>query len=125
LPSRSTIVQLLAGYLICLVPLNYLLFRSMRRLELAWLAAPILALGAVVVVTKVAQLDIGFARRTTEIAVLELHEGHPRGHLTQYVALYTSLSTNYAIEFRKSTALHCRWVISVETCGAGKLPSDH
>ena len=99
LPSRSTIVRLLAGYLICLVPLNYLLFRLLRRLEFAWVAAPVLALVGVVVVTKVAQLDIGFARRTTDIGILELHEGHSRGHLTQYVALYTSLSTNYSIEF--------------------------
>lgn len=99
LPSRSTIVRLLAGYLLCLIPLNYLAFRLLGRLELAWVVAPILALVGVVVVTKVAQLDIGFARRTTDIGILELHEGHPRGHLTQYIALYTSLSTNYSIEF--------------------------
>jgi hypothetical protein len=98
LPSRSTIVRLIAGYLICLVPLNYLLFRMLRRLEYAWLAAPLMALIGVVVVTRVAQLDIGFARRATDIGILELHEGHSRGHLTQYFALYTSLSTNYSIE---------------------------
>jgi hypothetical protein len=27
--------------------------------------------------------------------VLELHDGYPRGHLTRYTALYTSLSTTY------------------------------
>lgn len=99
LPSRSTILKLLGGYLLCLVPLNYLVFRLFRRLEFAWLAAPILSLGAVVVVTKVAQLDIGFARRTIDIGVLELYDNHPRAHLTQFTALYTSLSTNYSIEF--------------------------
>jgi hypothetical protein len=99
LPSRKTIIYLLAGYLACLVPLNWLFFRMFRRLEFAWIAAPIMALIGVVVVTQVARLDIGFARRTTEISVLELHENHPRGHLTQYLALYTSLSTNYAVEF--------------------------
>ncbi|QDV24102.1 hypothetical protein [Aureliella helgolandensis] len=98
LPTRTTILYLLAGYLFCLVPVNWLLFRLMGRLEYAWLAAPILALVGVVVVTSVARLDIGFARRTTEISVLELHGSYPRGHLTQYVALYTSLSTNYAVE---------------------------
>lgn len=99
LPSRKTIIYLLAGYLTCLVPLNWLVFRAIGRLEYAWLAAPLLALAGVVVVTRVARLDIGFARRTTEIAVLELHEDHPRAHLTQYLALYTSLSTNYAVDF--------------------------
>jgi len=31
--------------------------------------------------------------------MLELHGSYPRGHLTQFIALYTSLSTNYAVEF--------------------------
>jgi hypothetical protein len=105
LPSRSTILMLLAGYLVCLVPLNWIVFRLLGRLEYAWLAAPVLALVAVGVVTRVARLDIGFARRTTEISVLELQGSHPRGHLTQYVALYTSLSTNYAIDFPEHNSL--------------------
>lgn len=99
LPSRSTILKLLGGYLICLVPLNYLIFRLFRRLEFAWLAAPVLALIGVVVVTRVAQLDIGFARRTIDLGILEMYDDYPRGHLTQYLALYTSLSTNYSLEF--------------------------
>ncbi len=105
LPSRKTILYLLGGYLICLVPLNWLVFRSFRRLEYAWIAAPIMALIGVVVVTKVASLDIGFARRTTEISLLELHGDHPRGHLTKFLALYTSLSTNYAVEFAESDSV--------------------
>ncbi len=99
LPSRKTIILLLAGYLVCLVPLNWLFFRLLRRLEFAWVAAPVMALIGVVVVTKVARLDIGFARRTTEVSLLELHGPYARGHLTQYLAMYTSLSTNYAVEF--------------------------
>ncbi len=99
LPSRKTILMLLAGYLVCLVPLNWLVFRVIGRLEYAWLAAPVLAIVGVGVVTRVARLDIGFARRTTEISLLELQGDHPRGHLTQYIALYSSLSTNYAIDF--------------------------
>ncbi len=105
LPTRRTILYLLAGYLACLVPLNWLLFRIVGRLEYAWIAAPIMALAGVIVVTKVARLDIGFARRTTEIAVLELHADYPRGHLTQYLALYSSLSTNYAIEFPENDSV--------------------
>ncbi len=102
LPTRLTILYLLAGYLICLVPLNWLVFKLLGRLEFAWLAAPLLALVGVVVVTRVASLDIGFARRTTELSMLELHGSYPRGHLTQFIALYTSLSTNYAVEFREN-----------------------
>lgn len=98
LPERITILWLLVGYLACLVPLNWLVFRAIGRLEWAWIAAPIIAVAGVVIVTRVARLDIGFARRNSEIALLELQGEHPRGHLTRFVALYTSLSTNYAME---------------------------
>lgn len=99
LPSRLTILTLIGCYLLVLVPLNWLFFRIIGRLELAWVAAPIMALIGVLVVTRVARLDIGFARRTTEIGLLELQGEYSRAHLTNYTALYTSLSTNYAMEF--------------------------
>lgn len=98
LPSRMTIIALIGSYLLLLVPLNWLFFRLIGRLELAWVAAPIMALLGVLIVTRVARLDIGFARRTTEIGLLELQGEYPRAHLTNYAALYTSLSTNYAME---------------------------
>ncbi|MCA9194842.1 MAG: hypothetical protein KDB03_23890, partial [Planctomycetales bacterium] len=98
MPKRSTLLWLLGGYLVCLVPVNWLVFKIIGRLEWAWLAAPMLAIIGVVVVTKVARLDIGFARRGTEIAVLEIQGSHPRAHLTSYMALYTSLRTNYSID---------------------------
>lgn len=107
LPDRWTIGLLLGGYLLVLVPLNWLVFRLLGRLEWAWIAAPVIALIGVVIVTRVARLDIGFARRTTEIGLIELHGEYPRGHVTNYAALYTSLSTPYALEFpeRGSVAL--------------------
>ena len=105
LPSRTTIIYLLGGYLLLLVPLNWAFFRVIGRLELAWIAAPVMAIAGALIVTKVARLDIGFARRTTEIAVLELHGTHDRGHLTQYLALYTSLSTNYAVQFPENDSV--------------------
>jgi hypothetical protein len=102
LPDRWTIIYLVGGYLLFLVPVNWIVFRVLGRLEYAWLAAPIMALIGVAVVTRVARLDIGFARRTTEISLLELQGEHSRGHLTRYIALYTSLSTNYTVEFPES-----------------------
>lgn len=105
LPSKRTIVYLLGGYLFCLVPLNWFLFRLMGKLEFAWIAAPVMAIVGVVIVTRVARLDIGFARRTTEISVLELQASHPRGHLTQYLGLYTSLSVDYSVDFPENDSV--------------------
>ena len=56
-------------------------------------------------VIRLAQLDIGFARSRTEVAVLEVQGGYERAHLTRYTALYTSLSSSYTLAFDEPSAL--------------------
>jgi hypothetical protein len=95
-PKISTVIRLLVGYLIVLVPLNWLVFRLFGRVELAWVAAPIIALVGAFVVARSVQLDVGFSRSETSQGFLECHASHPRGLLSKYTALYTSLSTSYS-----------------------------
>ena len=105
IPKARFVAWMLAAYLVVLVPVNWSLFRMLRRVEWAWVAVPVIALAGAVVVTKAANLNIGFARSQTEIGVLELQPGYRRGHLTRYTALYTSLSTNYDVKFNDSHAI--------------------
>jgi len=99
IPDSSLIANALFYYLLLLVPVNYLVFRLLGRLEYAWLAVPVLAIGGALVVARLARLDIGFARSQTELAVLEVHAGYPRAHLSRMVAIYNSLSSQYRIAF--------------------------
>lgn len=99
-PQIATVVRLLIGYLIVLVPLNWLVFRLFGRVELAWVAAPIIALAGAFVVARSVQLDVGFSRSQTSQGFLECHAGHSRGVLSKYTALYTSLSTLYSATFQ-------------------------
>jgi hypothetical protein len=105
IPKADFVMRILMLYLIVLVPVNYLVFRTLGHVEWAWIATPILALGGMAAVVKVAQLDIGFARSQNEVAVLEMQGGYPRGHLTRYTALYTSLSTTYDANSKNLTTL--------------------
>ncbi len=104
-PNRSFVLWMVGLYLLIIVPINWLVFRLVGRIELAWLAVPVLAIGWGMVVVWLAQLDIGFARAETEVGVLEVQSGYPRAHLTRYMALYTSLSTTYDIHFADPSAL--------------------
>lgn len=99
IPKRGFVVWVVAAYLVVLVPLNWIVFRLIGRVEWAWVAAPVIAVACTVVVIRLAQLDIGFARSTTEIAVVEFQGDHSRAHVARYLALYTSLSTPYAFHF--------------------------
>jgi hypothetical protein len=104
-PKIETIVKLLVGYLIILVPINWLVFRLLGKVELAWVAAPIIAIIGAFVVARGVQLDVGFSRSQTEYGFLECHAGHPRGVLSTYSALYTSLSTNYRATFENENGV--------------------
>jgi hypothetical protein len=104
-PGAGFVVACLAVYLIVLVPLNWMVFHALGRVEWAWISAPLIAVAGTLAVVRQAQLDIGFVRSQTEIALLELQGDHPRGHLSRYTALYSSLSSTYDLEFGDSSAV--------------------
>jgi hypothetical protein len=104
-PKVAVILKLLAGYLVILVPINWLVFRLMGRVEWAWVATPIIAMIGAIVVARSVQLDVGFSRSENRGGVLELYSGYPRGHHTSCTALYTSLTTNYRAAFPNEDGL--------------------
>jgi hypothetical protein len=104
-PGAPFVVLCLAAYLVALVPLNWLVFHTLGRVEWAWIAAPLIAIAGTFVVVHQAQLDIGFVRAQTEIGLLEQQPEHSRAHLSRYTALYTSLSTTYDLAFANMTTL--------------------
>lgn len=104
-PPASFVVFCLAVYLFVLAPLNWMVFYALNRVEWAWISAPIIALIGTVIVVRQAQLDIGFVRSQTEIGLLELQGDLPRGHLSRYTAIYSSLSSVYDLEFDEGSAV--------------------
>lgn len=99
IPRANKVVVMLAIYLAILVPLNFLVFRLIGRVEWAWIAAPIITIACSVAVIHYAGLNVGFARSRTEIAVVEIQGEHARAHVTRYTGVYTSLATSYDVEF--------------------------
>lgn len=105
IPDQRFVALALLGYLAVLVPLNWLTFRLIRRVEWAWFAVPLIAVAATVVIVRMARLDIGFARARTEFGLVELFPDYPRGHATRYTSLYTSIGTRYDLVFDDASAL--------------------
>lgn len=99
IPKTSLVIRSLGIYLFLLIPVNYLVFRMLGRLEYAWFAVPVIAIGGAIWVARSARLDIGFARSQTEISLLELQPNYRRGHLTRVIAIYNSLSSVYDADF--------------------------
>lgn len=104
-PDRTFVAIVMAIYLVVLVPLNWAFFRLLRRVEWAWIAAPIITIVYAIAVVRVAHVNIGFTRPQTEVNVVELQPGYDRAHLTRYVSLYTSLATTYDITMDDPSAM--------------------
>lgn len=98
-PGVGFILGSLAFYLLVLVPVNWLIFHTIERIEWAWIAVPFIAIAGTWVVVKQAQLDIGFVRSQTEVAILEMQGACDRGWLSRFAAMYSSLATTYEAEF--------------------------
>ena len=105
IPNRMFVVWVVGLYLLILVPLNWAVFGALGRVEWAWAAAPMIAIGCTLAVIRLAQLDIGFARSVSELSVIELQGDLPRAHVTRYTALYTSLTTGYTVRHKDPGAV--------------------
>lgn len=99
IPEFSFVAKSLAVYLILLVPLNWLIFKTFGRKELAWLVVPVLALSAALVIERLAAYDLGFTRGRDEIALLEIQTDYPRGHLSRFGALAATGRDTFQIGF--------------------------
>ncbi|MEM7782063.1 MAG: hypothetical protein AAF623_01830 [Planctomycetota bacterium] len=103
-PSSAFVLKMLAVYLIVLVPVNWFLFWMIGKVEYAWVAAPIISVVGAFFVIRMASLDIGFVRSNTQVGLVEAYGDYSRGHLSEYSALYTSLSTGYNVDLENSSA---------------------
>jgi len=99
IPPVRYVMKVFAIFLTILIPLNYLVFWLINRLEWAWVAIPFIALGGAGWIARSLSLDLGLARTASEVSLVELHAGHSRAHLTRFTSIYNSLSAAYQLQF--------------------------
>jgi len=72
IPARSSIVAFLAIYLLVLVPLTYTVFRGWQKVELAWVAIPVIAVAFAYGAWSVAFANIEKSLSITDISVIRM-----------------------------------------------------
>lgn len=97
-PKREWVLKALMIYLAILVPVNYLIFRLVGRLEWAWFAIPLISVIGGITVVRAASLDIGFSNKRLQINVVEFAPGYSRAHLAGFGSLYSSLTSSFQYE---------------------------
>jgi hypothetical protein len=100
IPSSTFVLKVVLGYIIALVPLNWLICRYLlRRREWAWILVPALALGFAIGVERAAAYDMGYDTACDEIDVVEAFGGYPRAHVSRFASLYSTGRTRFTIAF--------------------------
>ena len=123
-PSREWVLRALLIYLAVLVPLNYVVFRLVRRLELAWFSIPFIAIAGAVIVVRAASLDIGFSNKNLQVNVIEVPTNYSRGHLTGYGSLYSSLTSQFRFESDNPTTVALPFPAANQLTEVSETPAE-
>jgi len=103
LPSTWTILLFLLIYVLIIGPLNYVVLRRLRRLELAWLTIPLIVLSFAAGLYLVGRVVRGGQPQFNQIAVVQGVEGQSRGAATSFVGLFSPSRANYTLTFPAAT----------------------
>jgi hypothetical protein len=99
-PGAMFVLKVVLAYVLALVPLNWLVCRYVfGRRELAWVTAPLLALGFAIGVERAAAYDVGYDSACDQINILEAFGEYPRAHVSRFASLFTTGRTRYTVSF--------------------------
>ncbi|NNJ10756.1 hypothetical protein EKD04_010490 [Chloroflexales bacterium ZM16-3] len=99
LPSPTLLLLLMVVYIVVIGPVNFLVLRRMRRVDLAWITTP-----ALVAIFLLATYGASFVLRGTrpqvsQLALVQSFEGAPGGQATVFVSIFSPQRRSYTMGF--------------------------
>ncbi|EFO81677.1 hypothetical protein OSCT_0422 [Oscillochloris trichoides DG-6] len=99
LPAPLVIFCLITGYILVIGPLNFLVLRRMRRIDLAWITTPALVAFFLVGSYAVSFLLRGTQPQVVQLALVQSQEGVAGGHASAFVGLFSPQRRSYDLSF--------------------------
>jgi len=98
-PSFKVISLFLIGYIVCLVPLNYLALRKLDRRELAWVTTP-----AIVLAFSLLAYGLGFVLKgravvLRSVTMIEVQASTGAGAAQSYYSVFSPKKASYRVAF--------------------------
>jgi hypothetical protein len=100
LPDSSFFVGILLGYLVLVIPVNFLILKKLKRGELAWITAPILSLGFSVFLFQSAQSLYKAEASVASQGVVIFRQGSPESFFIGQSQLFIPRSGGYDLKLR-------------------------
>lgn len=105
LPDGSFFVGILLGYLVLVIPVNFLILKKMKRGELAWITAPVLSLGFSVFLFQSAQSLYKAEASVASQGVVIFRQGSPDSFFVGQSQLFIPRSGGYNLKLRGVEAI--------------------
>lgn len=103
LPSTFTILGLILLYIVVVGPLNFLVLRRLRRVELAWVTTPALVAIFLALSYGSSVLLRGTSAQISQLAVVQGFEGQPSGQATAFIGVFSPQRRSYELRFGPDT----------------------
>lgn len=104
LPSTAFVAMYLGLYIIILVPVNYLVFRSIKRLEWAWFTIPVWALVFAYGAYYIGSFSQHSEVITNQISLIESKPNAKYGSATTFCSVYSPVRKWYSLRFDEPKA---------------------
>jgi len=99
LPSPAILLLLITVYIVVIGPVNFLLLRWLRRVDLAWVTTPILVAIFLVLAYGVSFVIRGSRPQISQLAFVQGVEGAPDGQATAFVSIFSPQRRSYNLGF--------------------------
>lgn len=99
LPSPWAVLALMAAYIAVIGPLNFLLLRRLRRIELAWITTPLIAIAALGLTYGGSLALRGPEARVVQVAIVQGFEGVSTGQATAFFGIFSPGRRSYRLDF--------------------------
>ncbi|WP_129626843.1 hypothetical protein [Candidatus Oscillochloris fontis] len=97
LPSPLILFLLITGYILVIGPINFLVLRRMRRIDLAWITTPALVALFLVGSYAISFVLRGIQPQVVQLALVQSQEGIPGGQATAFVGVFSPQRRSYNI----------------------------
>ncbi len=103
LPSFEVMLLFVAGYIVLIGPVNFLVLRRLKRADLAWFTIPVLVVVFVVATYSASFLIRGIRPQLIQVGVIQGFEGQQNGLATSFLGVFSPNRGTFTLEFPNET----------------------
>lgn len=99
LPSTVQLLLMMSVYIVVIGPVNFLVLRRLRRVELAWVTTPLLVVGFTAAAYSSSFILRGVKPQITQLAIVQGFEGQAQGQVTALLGVFSPQRHTYKLDF--------------------------